>query len=593
MRIASAVRHGLGDRAHVVHVSPLPSSSTLVVGLILDPAHATRVIDIGPSSDQAAAGAAFRDFWGEKADLRRFKDGSITESVLWDIARPEEAALIPSLIIAWVVKRQFSIDDDCIKRITSDPGWLSIVQISVSVQDAITVVGSEKLGFRPMIDAYEDLYKLLKSIDTDLPLSILHVTPASEFLRYASIFVPHPIDVNRYPAAPDCLKYLPCADVVMQFESSPRWPDDLAAVQKVKMALLEKVARVITAQRRKARANIVLDHTASDIEDQTALEVLLAQGVAFRIRIFHDRETTLLERAIQIDAPVFGTSLPQPPRRLAVPALASHIRLFVHLPQHHSSIAPLHHRFPSFSSATRLLKRWFAAHMLSLHVASEVIELLMVSVYLDPGPVHAPSSAPTGFIRAIRMLARWDWRREAMIVPVFSASRDAAASNGRVRFPADHRAAVQGAFGNLRARDKEINHGAWVIATEEDLNGLRWTEGTSRVVAGRVTVLARATLAAVEESSQAGDFKVQVSLPHVARLTSQSLFITPLEHYDFLIHLVPSVLPRYGQSVSPDPDVWELKLKFRNVQNGAGDELRVDCDPAESFARSIQVGSPF
>lgn len=30
------------------------------------------------------AAAAFRAFWGDKAELRRFKDGSILEAVVWD-----------------------------------------------------------------------------------------------------------------------------------------------------------------------------------------------------------------------------------------------------------------------------------------------------------------------------------------------------------------------------------------------------------------------------------------------------------------------------------------------------------------------------
>jgi U3 small nucleolar RNA-associated protein 22 len=30
------------------------------------------------------AAAVFREFWGDKAELRRFKDGSILEAVVWE-----------------------------------------------------------------------------------------------------------------------------------------------------------------------------------------------------------------------------------------------------------------------------------------------------------------------------------------------------------------------------------------------------------------------------------------------------------------------------------------------------------------------------
>lgn len=518
--VASTIRRGLGDRAQVVHIS-FAQSPTIAIGIIFHPSQATRVIDTGPSSSQTAEGESFREFWGEKAELRRFKDGSITESVVWDLSRPEEATLIPGRIVEHLLKRHFGIVAES-KRISSDPGWLSIVQTPATARDAVSVAGSEKLGFRPMIEAYEDIYKLLKSVDTELPLSILHVAPASELLRYSSTFVPHPIDVNRYPTAPDSLKHIPCADIVLQFESSPRWPDDLAAIQKVKMALFEKLARVISSERRNTRIDIALENGASDIEDQVALEVLLPGGVAFRIRIFHGRERILLERAIQGDAPVFGTSVPQPPRRLAQPALEKHISRFIHLPQHHSSIAPFHHQYSSYSSATRLLKRWSAAHMLSLHVSSEVIELIMASIYLDPGPLHTPSSVTAGFVRAIQLLIQWDWRNTPLVVPVFSASRDDVTTNGRVRFPAEKRAEAEVAFAALRSRDKEIHRGPWVIVTEEDGEGLRWTGNMSRVVAGRVTALAKATLAAIEAAAAGGDFNVQVRFYCVSWLTSVS-----------------------------------------------------------------------
>jgi U3 small nucleolar RNA-associated protein 22 len=509
--IAPILRRGLSDRAKLVHVSAA-SDSSLTVGIIYDPSNATRLLDIGPSADKTAECESFRQLWGDRAELRRFKDGSISESVVWDVSRPEDAAFIPGRIVRWLLSRHLGVDDDAVVSLSSNPSWLSITQVPPSGRDAVCVQGSEKLGFRPIMTAYDELYRLLKSIDDDLPLAILHVTPADEILRYASTFVPHPIDADRWPTAPDCLKHLPKAEIVLQFESSPRWPDDLAAIQKVKLALIEKIARIIMQRLPRSRAGLALDANASEIEDQAALEIFLPQGVAFHVRIFNERERTLLERIIEDDAPVFGTSLPRPPRRLALPALDHHIHRFVHRPQHHSAMAPLHHRYPSFSSATRLVKRWFAAHMLSLQVRPEAIELLMARAYLDPGPLHVPASATAGFVRAVEHLATWDWKETAAFVPIFSATRDAASQSGRIRFPSDRRKDAQAAFELRRAKDKEIVHGPWAIVTEEDTQGLRWTGEVGKVVAGRVTSLARATLGAITSMAANGEINVVVSL---------------------------------------------------------------------------------
>lgn len=52
-----------------------------------------RLVDLGPPADSPDA-AAFRQLWGERAELRRFQDGSIREAVAWQCA-PGERHRIP------------------------------------------------------------------------------------------------------------------------------------------------------------------------------------------------------------------------------------------------------------------------------------------------------------------------------------------------------------------------------------------------------------------------------------------------------------------------------------------------------------------
>jgi U3 small nucleolar RNA-associated protein 22 len=537
--VAHTLRQGLSDRAFIVHVS-VPDSAHLQIGLVFSPTQANRVLDVGPSSEKTTAGEAFRALWGNKAELRRFKDGSIAESVVWPISRPEDAALIPSHIVKWLLLRHFAIAASDVHVRYAGEEWLAITQIPASARDAVCVQGAEKQGFAPINKAYDELYRLLKSIDTELPLAILNVVPADEALRYSSPFIPHPIDVARSASAPDCLRYVPSAEVVLQFESSPRWPDDLGAIQKVKLAIFEKLARVILDKVKHARAEIVFDHaviaTQSEIEDQAGLEVLMPNGTAFTLRIHHEKERTHLERIIEGDAPAFGTSLPLPPRRLAIPALAHYMTRFVHRPAHHAAVQPLHSRFPSYSSATRLLKRWIAAHMLSLHVPSEAVELIMASVYLDSGSTTPPASAGSGFTRAVQRLASWQYDEQPLVVPLVSATHDASfakgateqeimlSQSGRTRFPLVMRKEAEDMFaqrhqqtgkasgaakGNVHAYAE--GKGAWTIVTEQDLSGRRWTATMpSRVVASRVRQLAGATL--VELTSGQPLLSVKVSL---------------------------------------------------------------------------------
>lgn len=476
----------------MLHLAPSPSG--LTIGLIYNPSLATRVLDVGPSSNQTAETEAFRALWGEKAELRRFKDGSIAESIVWDIARPEEASRIPGRIVQYILSRYFGLDGDSdsdVKVLSTDQSWSSILQVPSTAREGVSVPGAEKLGFRPVMESYEELYKLLKAIDDELPLSILNVMPTSEMLRYSTPFIPHPIDLARHASAPACLKHLPAADIILQFESSPRWPDDLSAIQKVKMALLEKLGALIESQLRGSRTSMVFDTQYSEIEDHISLEVLVPKGIAFRIRVYHEKEKSLLERSLEDQKPAFGTALPTPPRKMVLPALEKHLYRFAYAPKHHSGLAPLHHRYPSFSTASRLVKRWISAHMLSTQIPTEAIELLVAAVYLDPGALNAPSSGTTGFMRTIKKLVEWDWRSDPVIVPLY-ADRE----GGRAKFGAEQRRQVVELF----AKRGPQTHRSWCIATEADLEGYRYTKDITRVIAARVNGLARATLQAVEES---------------------------------------------------------------------------------------------
>jgi hypothetical protein len=60
----------------------------------VDPTAALRAVDIGPPADQEVPARAFREFWGDRSELRRFQDGSICEAVVWECG-PAERHLIP------------------------------------------------------------------------------------------------------------------------------------------------------------------------------------------------------------------------------------------------------------------------------------------------------------------------------------------------------------------------------------------------------------------------------------------------------------------------------------------------------------------
>lgn len=84
--------------------------TSLKLGILLDPQHAFNVITHGPSPDTLPTeAAAFREFWGDKCDLRRFQDGTIEECVSWEVSDPLERLKIIQQVIRWVIIEKLGI----------------------------------------------------------------------------------------------------------------------------------------------------------------------------------------------------------------------------------------------------------------------------------------------------------------------------------------------------------------------------------------------------------------------------------------------------------------------------------------------------
>lgn len=595
----------------------------LELGITLDPEHAHRLVDHGPTAEDTAGAEKFRAFWGPLAELRRFRDGRIMESVVWEIRGPFDRPAIPRRLVRHILSRHHGVSDEQISFF-AEP-FAGLVDVHPSLVDRTYLASPAEKGFQLIQAAYDDLARQLRSIE-DLPLSLINVRPCSAGLRQTSTFVTGSLNLEGLGTrVPDVASYLPVQDIVLTFESSGRWPDDLAAIQKMKVAFYEKLCVSLSTKLQGARASVVydLDAGASDIQDEAALELVLPTGFAFRARIHHDRERVLLERIVA-DKRAETPSR----RRTAQAALQRWLRRFVLLPQHHAAIATLQHRFVALSLTIRLVKRWLAAQMLSPHLPEELIELICVATFLSPetGP---PSSGPAGFVRVLQLLSTWRWREDALVVPLFSAA-GAPEGGESVRFPTDKRAEALEAFTLARKTDPALNHRAWFVVTEEDTQGTAW--GRDAPFAGAadgVTGLAKAACALLDVGPRLGEVEIKVSvfvllkfsIPNVpfafaytnlhvlSASYGQSLFTPPLSHYDFLIHLSPSILPRYVEAVLASPSSWSASppsssasKKYKNHPDSSADLMlpsvlgsqpRAGFDPATEFVGLLTVSFDF
>ncbi|XP_066359298.1 uncharacterized protein [Miscanthus floridulus] len=242
--VQSLLQRGLTDRTKMIRVlwRSTPSewkivegfsefgSSPLLVGMMVSSLEKSFcLVDIGPNPENRVEAIKFRKFWGEKAELRRFKDGNIAESTVWECQSWEKHTII--------------------KRIAD---YVLMKHLSLQKDDLIHVV--DQLDFCLLVDG--------------------------QAFRHTSVFPPepHPLaygrNSQRLPKfATTCVRSL---EVMIQLEGSGNWPLDPVAMEKTKAAFLLKIGESL-----EDRGMFV-----SASEDEVNV---LTSGYSFLLKIFHER----------------------------------------------------------------------------------------------------------------------------------------------------------------------------------------------------------------------------------------------------------------------------------------------------------------
>ncbi|KAF2169533.1 hypothetical protein M409DRAFT_19946 [Zasmidium cellare ATCC 36951] len=500
IQLHKLLKQGLGDRVTQINLLTQPlddwalgSSRPLAgikgnvtIGLVVNADTARRTVDHGPSAENKAETAEFRKFWGEKAELRRFKDGSILESLVW--ANPESGMSVNEQVIRYTLGHHF--------------GLVAMDDITFSGDFAKLVRGgSDRSSFEPLMAQCKKFENDIRDLH-DLPLSIRHILPADPQLRFASVKAPHHGKLAQKPVP---------ADITIQFEGSSRWPDDLVAIQRTKIAFLLKINDLLQDAVDNVTTRIGLENEGQDVLNQAYLDVSYDSDATFRLRIYHEREQGLFERKLKDK-----TADPKS-REIAATGLAKHKRDFVKNPAHTQAIARLCTRHAALSGSIRLTKKWFASHLLSNHIADEVVELLVVRTFTQPWPWQTPSSVQTGFLRTLSWISRWDWRADPLIVDL--------SASGELKQPQAEAIATN--FEAWRKLDPAMNRVALFAASNLDSDGTTWTDGVpAKVVAGRMTALAKAACSEISDKQ--------------LRLEPRALFSSPLEDFDMVLHLNPA-----------------------------------------------------
>ncbi|KAH9880069.1 hypothetical protein J1614_002095 [Plenodomus biglobosus] len=518
------------------------TGKSILVSFATDPANANRTVDHGPAAEIKQEAASFRKFWGEKSELRRFKDGSILESIVW--STKDGSASVIEQIALYVLRKHIGAQAAEQAKYTTD-------EFSCLVSAGRIQAASGVTPFLAIMNAFSAMEKDIRDLE-DLPLQLRHIRAADSQLRYSSI---EPPTAGHAPAS-----------VVLQFEGSGRWPDDLCAIQRTKIAFLLRLSELLAALDSGYTSRVGLENPSQPAQNQAFLDVTTSSGYTFRIRIYHDREPTLFDRQIK------DKTLDAPSRESAAASLALYKREFVNSPMHSQILQTLCTRFPALSPSIRLMKRWFASHLLTPHFSPELIELLVVRTFLQPHPWPVPATATTGFLRTLAWISRWDWRHVPLIVDfssTFSANPADLEDTSSKGMKAEDLERLRTRFEAWRRIDPAMNRVVLFAATNLDEEGTTWTDRAKpeKVVAARLTALAKAATQAIraDEDRLLARANGKASASSQDSLAPESLFRTSLADYDIQIFIAP----KYSLFTSSKNRTSSLQFKNLDLQKSA------------------------
>jgi len=492
-----------------------PSASTLgnIPDIAADPALLTNKEQRNGNVDDELH--RFRDFWGPRVQLRRFKDGAIIESVVWDTPTPPASAASDAVrtqrvgcvveqVTRFVLGRHLSAvcgeNGSLVRAVNSQ---LESELLASSLNGAST---SDDNRSRRAVEALDRLRGILTSQIKNLPLNYEALMAVAPELRYTAMYPPiqHPIILaasgadaadgkglrqvlKQYSGRRLSLLAAPLR-VLLQAESSGKWPLEAEAIKKTKLAMLLRT-----------RSELLTQFKITSVIHEDSLDVCF-EGYVFRLQIVATNEVEAVQLAggkISINNSIAAVQL-NVARNVAV------------APLHHLSVRGLRTQFPSYTGAVRLMSVWAAQHCFSGHLCLELIELIVAYEYLHPFTALPPASPLSGFYRALLRLGDHSWDTDPLIVDLsgesrqitgnaalqlqivsqFRALRDAAAANNEV---VDDAPAGSDLPAQVRRR---LNAPMYVVSSADKAHNY-WpslaTKSPERVVLGLIVRAAKVT----------------------------------------------------------------------------------------------------
>ncbi|MDP2438623.1 MAG: hypothetical protein Q8P67_23010, partial [archaeon] len=434
--IEAVLHRGLGERARLLCVSGgavqcpdwqpygpaprdqhQPTTVIFFVGLRLCPATSHKMVVMGPPADHPAPALAFRELWGERAEIRRFKDGGINLTAVWQT--PSHLLhTVTKQIVEYLLRRHVQHEEA--------PSPLVITHLADQL-DARLLTPAEDTSVQ-IGEFFERLCSHIRQLDR-LPLPIHTIRASSAIFSRTDLAPPQPsphamsgTSQKRPRSCDQHLSEVVCVkpfEAVIQFVPNGHWPGEVQAIERLKTAFFVEISEQLAA--------------VTGIQStpwETHLDVFLA-GFVFRFFIHHPALLPLLKANDGLVLQEMRNS-------------------HVFRPDHVSFVLTLSNRFPAYARTVALAKHWVHLHMFSDFLREEAVELLVASVFCnssfsDPADERGelPNRHLLAFLRFLQLVAFHPWSQEPLLID----------SDG-ISFSPDSLAAIRTRFDRKNARKR-------------------------------------------------------------------------------------------------------------------------------------------
>ena len=561
-KITSIVKMALGDRIKLLEVElvgqkhnfPISKRKVYSNGnknlnfdhinlkLITNGSESEKLVTRGPahSEEPTPEAIAFKIFWGSKSSLRRFKDGSITHCCIWSTSSSEP---VISNILTFVLKSHISESVHVTNEVTKQfQEQLPLPNLPASSKTSVLNLTS----FYNVKKSFDDLYKIVFKMD--LPLSIKSIQPVGSAFRYTSLCQPVPFAYSD----PDFFQ-----DVILEFETSPKWPDEISSLEKSKTAFLLKIHEQLTVSTGgKYKSFFTRDESVPYNIEIMTLNILTPEGFGFKFRVLTERDEILYLRAISNARNEVKIELERTFLKFTAKYQSS--------ARHTRTIENLSHSYEFYSPVVRLFKKWLDSHLLLGHLSDELVELIAMKPFVDHAPYLIPGSVENGFLKLIQYLSNWNWKEDPLILDL-TKSEDQIEDSFETSIGAGSEIdsktmkklsetltlaqykSIQSNFNNLRSGDPNGLNLQFFVASKIDPSGILYSSGIPLPIATRITALA----------------KVALNLIQIHGLNKQTidlLFTPAVKDYDFVVNLkTPTPLKISSGILNP--------TEFKNLAN--------------------------